>query len=120
MEPESFWCQGDRLHHHPYHDLPELECHIAPPYVVINAGPKCIGIDLNQVALDYHQSETNDSQRELKYQLEFLRDIWSLFEDAKEVAKAWQAKEREGRRKEKRKRDDDDVDTSSLTTKCTT
>jgi len=26
-------------HNHPYRDLPELECHIAPPYAVINAGP---------------------------------------------------------------------------------
>ena len=90
MEPESFWRQGDRLHHHPYRDLPELECHISPPYAVINAGPKCIGLDLDRVALDYHQSETSNSHRELKHQLELLCDIWALFEDTKEAAKAWE------------------------------
>ena len=124
MEPEPFFHQADDGawigHHHPYRDLPELECHIAPPYVVINAGPKCVDIDLDRVALDYHESETSDSQRELKRQLELLCDIWALFENAKEAANAWGGKEREERRKRKRKRDEDDVDTSSLTTKRTT
>jgi hypothetical protein len=124
MEPEPFLRQADDggwiAHHHPYRDLPELECHIAPPYVVINAGPKCIGLDLNKIALDYHQSETSDSHRELKLQLELLRDTWALFENAKEAAKAWEEKERDGRKKQKRKRDEDDIDTSSMTTKRTT
>lgn len=107
-------------HNHPYRDLPELECHIAPPYAVINAGPKCIGLDLDQVALDYHQSETSDSQMELKLQLELLRDIWALFENAKEAAKAWEETERKERRKAKRKREENDTDTYSLTTRRTT
>ena len=105
-------------HDHPYRNLPHLECHIAPPYAVINAGPKCVGLDLDRVALDYHKSETSDSQRELKRQLELLCDIWALFENAEEAANAWGGKEREER--QKRKRDEDDVDTSSLTTKRTT
>ena len=116
MEPESFWRQADRLHHHPYRDLPELECHIAPPYAVINAAPKCVGLDLDQVALDYHKSETSDSQRELRRQLEVLCNIWALFQNAKEAANVWGKNEREERRK--RKRDEDD--TSSVTTKRTT
>jgi hypothetical protein len=120
MEPESFWHQAGRLHHHPYRDLPELECHIAPPYAIINAGPKCVGLDLDQVALDYHESETSDSQRELRRQLEVLCNIWALFENAKEAANAWGGNEREERQKRKRKRDEDDVDASSLTTKRTT
>jgi hypothetical protein len=107
-------------HDHPYHDLPHLECHIAPPYAVINAGPKCVDLDLDRIALDYHESETSDSQRELKRQLELLCDIWALFENATEAANAWGEKEREERRKRKRKRDEDDMDTSSLTTKRTT
>jgi hypothetical protein len=81
-------------HNDPYRDLPELECHIAPPYAVINVGPKCIGLNLDQVALDYHQSETSDSQMELKRQLELLCDIWALFENAKEAAKVWEETER--------------------------
>ncbi|KAG1717501.1 hypothetical protein EDB19DRAFT_1250012 [Suillus lakei] len=28
-------------HQYPYLGLPLLECHVAPPFVVINAGPKC-------------------------------------------------------------------------------
>lgn len=103
-------------HDHPYHDLPELVCHIAPPYAVINAGPKCIGLDLHQVARDYHQSETSDSQMELKDQLELLRDIWALFENVKEVAKAWEKIQREESWKKKRKRDKDDTDTYSMRT----
>src|SRR5882762_3199381 len=122
MEPEPFFRQADDGawigHHHPYRDLPELECHIAPPYAVINAGPKCVGLNLDRVALDYHESEMSDSQRELKRQLELLGNIWALFENAKEAANAWGRKEREERRK--RKRDEDDVDTSSLSTKRTT
>jgi len=78
MEPESFWRQADCLHHHPYRDLPELECHISPPYVVINTGPKCVGLDLDQVGLNYHESETSDSQRELKHQLQLSCNIWVL------------------------------------------
>ena len=51
MEPEPFLRQADDgrwfSHDHPYHDLPHLECHIGPPYAVINAGPKCMGLDLD-------------------------------------------------------------------------
>ena len=69
MEPKPFFHQADDGvwigHHHPYRDLLKLKCHIAPPYAVINAGPGCVGIDLDQVALDYHELETSDSQREL-------------------------------------------------------
>jgi hypothetical protein len=123
MEPEPFWRQADDGgwigHHHPYRDLPDLECHIAPPYAVINAGPKCTGLDLDKIALDYQVGDS-ESQEELKHRLELLRDIWALFEGAKEAAKAWEEKEREERRKQKRKRDEDDIDTSSMTTKRTT
>jgi len=107
-------------HTHPYRDLPELECHIAPPYTVINAGPKCIGLNLDQVALDYHQSEMSDAQMELKHQLDLLCYIWALFENGKEAAKAWEETEREKRRKAKRKREENDTDTYSLTTRRTT
>jgi len=62
----------------------------------------------------------SDPQRELKRQLELLRDIWALFEDANEAAKTWEEQVREERWKRKRKHDEDDMDTSSLTTKLTT
>jgi hypothetical protein len=105
------------LHHHPYRDLPELECHIAPPYAIINAGPKCVGLDIDKLALDYHESEACESQRALKAELELLRDTWALFEDAGDAAKAWEEKEREEKRK--RKCDDDSMDTASRTTRRT-
>jgi predicted RNase H-like HicB family nuclease len=54
---------------------------------------------------------------ELNRQLELLRDIWALFENAKEAAKAWEETEREERRKVKRKHKENDTDTYSLTTK---
>jgi hypothetical protein len=57
---------------------------------------------------------------ELKLQLELLRDIWALFENAKEAAKAWEETERKERRKAKRKREENDTDTYSLTTRRTT
>ena len=102
-------------HYHPYRDLPELECHIVPPYAIINAGPKCVGLDTDKLALDYHESEACQSQRVLKAELELLRNTWVLFEDAADAAKAWEEKERH----EKRKRDDDCMDTASQTTRRT-
>jgi len=124
MEPEPFLRLGDNKqwfgHPHPYRDLPDLVCHVAPPYVIINAGPKCAGLDLDLLARTYCQSETGESQEELRHRLELLHDIWGLIEGAKEAAKAWEEKEREAKGKRKRKRDKDDIDTSSMTTKRTT
>jgi hypothetical protein len=57
---------------------------------------------------------------ELKCQLKLLRDIWALFENAKEAAKAWEETEREKRWKAKRKREENDTDTYSLATSRTT
>jgi len=56
---------------------------------------------------------------DLKRQLELLRDICVLFENAKEAAKTWGETEREQRRKAKRKCEENDTDTYSLTTKRT-
>jgi hypothetical protein len=96
MEPERFLRQANVgrwfSHGYPYHNLPHLEFYIAPLHAVINAGPKYVGLDLDQVTLDYHERETSDSQRELKRQLELLCNIWALFENAKEAANAWGGK----------------------------
>ena len=56
-----------------------------------------MGLDLDQVTLDYHEREMSDSQRELKCQLELLCNIWVLFENAKEAANAWGGEERDER-----------------------
>jgi hypothetical protein len=121
MEPEPFWrLDNEQCHRHPYPDLPDLECHVAPPYVIINAGPKCTGLDLDLLACTCCQPETDKSQEELRHRLELLRDIWGLIEGAKEMAKAWEEREREERWKRKRKRDQGDIDTSLMATKRTT
>lgn len=61
-----------------------------------------------------------ESQRQLKQQLELLRDTWALFQDAEDEAKAWEERARGAKRKRKRNDDDDNIDTSSQTTKRTT
>ncbi|KAG2114492.1 hypothetical protein BD769DRAFT_1099946 [Suillus cothurnatus] len=45
-----------QLHSPPFHTLPDLECHIASPYAVINAGPKCVGRGLTEIARICDQS----------------------------------------------------------------
>ena len=62
----------------------------------------------------------SDSQMELKRQLKLLRDIWALFQNVKEAAKAWEEMERDRRRKVKRKHEENDTDTYSLATSRTT
>ena len=74
------------------------------------------GLDIDNVALDYHQSEGCESQRELKDQLELLCNIWALFKHAADAAKAWEVKEREVKKKRKCY---DGMDTASQTTRRT-
>ena len=38
------------VHAYPYQTLPPLECHITPPFAIINVGSKCAGIDLDVIA----------------------------------------------------------------------
>ncbi|KAG1802507.1 uncharacterized protein BJ212DRAFT_1487309 [Suillus subaureus] len=84
-----------QLYSPPFHTLPDLECHIAPPYVVINAGPKCVGQDLTEIARVYYQSEeSTDKRNELLSQLQLLCKTWALFEGAKHAAKTWATKQR--------------------------
>src|SRR5882762_10688018 len=59
-----------KIHLHPYQTLPPLECHIAPPFAIINAGPKCAGADLDAIARACCQ--TNGNQQALKDRLELL------------------------------------------------
>jgi hypothetical protein len=84
--------------------------------VVIDAGPKCIGLDHDQVVLDSHQLETNSSQAELKPRPNSCTRPGALFENELE-ATAWEEKEREEWRERKSKHDNDNMDTSSFITK---
>jgi hypothetical protein len=94
-----------QIHLHPYQTLPPLECHIAPPFVVINGGPKCAGADLDAIARACCQ--TNESLQALKDRLELLSETWNLFENAMAKAKDW---EMEKRGKRKRDHNDEDIE----------
>jgi hypothetical protein len=104
LNPSETW----QHYPHPFNTLPPLECHVSPPLAVINAGPKLIDLDLDQVSLTYHGSEENESQRETKERLALLCRIWDLFTSAKVDAKTWEDDQRGTKRK--RDKDDDDVD----------
>jgi hypothetical protein len=81
---------------------------------VINAGLKCAGADLDAIALDYYQQQTDQSQQALKHRLILLCETWALFENAKDDAKAWEVAKR-GKRK--RDHDDDDIERLSQMSK---
>ncbi len=88
LRPYSVAYLGGDSHFYPYHTVPNLECHIAPPFLAINGGRKCAGIDLSAITLGYCKSD--DSRPALKRRLELLCEIWKLFQDTKEVASSWQ------------------------------
>jgi hypothetical protein len=102
-------------HFHPYHTLQDLECHIAPPFAVINGGPKCAETDLDTITLDYCQS--SDSRSALKRRLELLCKIWEIFQNAKEDANNW---ERGKRGKRKREQEDEDIERLTQSSRRTT
>jgi hypothetical protein len=102
-------------HFYPYHTVPDLECHIAPPFLAINGGPKCAGTDLDAITLDY--CDSSDSRPALKRRLELLCEIWKLFLDTKEDASNWQ---RNKRGKRPREREDDEIERLTQSSRRTT
>lgn len=74
---------------------------------VINGGPKWIGVDLDAIVRECHQK--TESQQALRRQLELLREIWALFLNAQNDAKAW-----EQAQSGKRKRDEEDENGEDL------
>jgi hypothetical protein len=109
--PVSSW----DLHHHPYHTLPDLECHLAPPYVAINGGPKLANLDLDAVTLDY--CESGNSRPALKRRLELLCEIWKTLQNEKDNANKWEVSKR-GKRG--RDQEDEDIERLTQSTKRTT
>jgi len=91
------------VHAYPYQTLPPLECHILSPFTIVNAGPKCAGIDLDVITCECCQ--THKAQQVLKYQLELLCEIWELCENAKGDTKEWE-QEKRGKRKREDKGED--------------
>lgn len=118
LSPETETGQLGRqwdLHFYPYQTLPDLECHIAPPFAAINGGPKCAGTDLDTLTLDYCQS--SDSCPALKRRLELLCEIWEIFLNAKEDASNW---ERGKMGKRKREEEDEDIERLTQSSRRTT
>jgi hypothetical protein len=107
---EGVWIHYD----YPYRNLPLLQCHVAPPFAVINAARKCKRDHIDQITLDHYLPHTSQSV-DLKRQLTLLCDIWALFQAAEEAAKAWG-----GSTKRKREQNDDDAEELSQTSRRTT
>ncbi|KAG2337159.1 hypothetical protein BDR05DRAFT_1005241 [Suillus weaverae] len=100
-------------HQYPYSNFPLLECHIAPPFAVINAGLKCKRDQIDQIVLGCCPQQTEGSTmesgaKELKQRPTLLCDTWDLFmdPDVRAAAKAWEKSETGGG---KRKREQIDA-----------
>jgi hypothetical protein len=111
LEPFEQW----NAHLYPYETLPDLECHVAPPFAAINGGPKCADIDFDALTLDYCQS--SDTRPALKCRLKLLCEIWEIFQNAKEDAGNW---ERGKKGKRKREQEDEDIDRFTASSQRTT
>lgn len=94
-----------QVHKYPYENVPELECHIAPPFAVINGGPTCMDQDLEVIAADRCKSSV--ARGSLKRQLEMVSEIWEIIQGAKEDAKKWES---QSRGKRKREIEDEDIE----------
>ena len=77
--------------HHTYWDLPQLACHVIPPFIVINSGLKLTTFNLDEVVLNLYGLEDDDfdTWEQIKAHLTLLCDIWILFKNSKDDAKAW-------------------------------
>ncbi|KAG1736039.1 hypothetical protein EDB19DRAFT_1723362, partial [Suillus lakei] len=100
-------------HQYPYSDFPLLECHVAPPFAIIDAGPKCKRDQIDQIVLDRYPQQTEGSTmesdaKELKQRLTLLCDTWDLFMNpgVRAAAKTWEKSETGGG---KRKREQSDA-----------
>ncbi len=101
FSPETGKREAAVVHDPPYDTMPDLECHIAPPFLAINGGPKCASIDLHEIT---------SSRPELKPRLKLLCEIWEIFLNARDDACKW-----EGSLKRKRKWAQDAEDVERLT-----
>ncbi|KAG1720246.1 hypothetical protein EDB19DRAFT_1778089 [Suillus lakei] len=100
------------VHQYPYSDFPLLECHVAPPFAIINAGPKCKRNQIDQIVLDRYPQQTEGSTmesdaKELKQRLTLLCDTWDLFMDpgVRATAKTWEKSETGGGKRSREQSD---------------
>ncbi|KAG1727411.1 amidase signature domain-containing protein [Suillus lakei] len=111
-------------HQYPYPDLSLLECHVAPPFAIINAGPKCKRDQIDQIVLDRYPQQTEGSTmesdaKELKQRLTLLCDTWDLFMDpgVRAAAKTWEKSETGGGKRQREQSDAGQTDGRSTRSK---
>jgi hypothetical protein len=102
-------------HRYPFHTVPEVECHIAPPFAVINGGAKFSAVNCNAIVAQYESSNLPPA---LEGRLDLLRQIWELIQNTKEEVDNWRKNTTKGKRK--REQDDEDIERLSRSTRLTT
>lgn len=101
--------QSPITHTYPFPDFPTLTCHIAPPFAVINAGPKCSRDKIGEIVRGRFPQPT-DGSKEFERRLTLLCDTWDLFQGAMSAAQAWGIRCRREQRARKRKSEKADSD----------
>ncbi|KAG2129411.1 uncharacterized protein EDB93DRAFT_1265795 [Suillus bovinus] len=101
--------QSPITHTYPFPDFPTLVCHIAPPFAVINAGPKCNRDKIGETVRGRFPQPTDESE-EFERRLTLLCDTWDLFQGAASAAQAWRVRCSGEQRACKRKREKPDSD----------
>jgi hypothetical protein len=104
---------------HPFNSFPPLDCHVSPPLLVLNGGPKLDRFrdNLDAIALTYHEDMRGEAQDATTERLTLLLKTWDLIMGAKDDARKWQESQT-GKRK--RDKDDDDIERLSQKTGRTT
>ncbi|KAG2129423.1 uncharacterized protein EDB93DRAFT_1256293 [Suillus bovinus] len=101
--------QSPITHTYPFPDFPTLACHIAPPFAVINAGPKCNRDKIGEIVQGRFPQPTDESKK-FERRLTLLCDTWDLFQGAMSAAQAWGIQCNREQRARERKRKEADSD----------
>jgi hypothetical protein len=96
-------------HLYPFRTFPTLHSHVAPLYVVVNAGPKLEGRSLNAIAQAYSKAPSeppfnspvldDDREIEILQRLQLVAEIWGIIQGCSEEAKTWEQSYRGLKRK---------------------
>ncbi|KAG2045538.1 hypothetical protein BDR06DRAFT_965654 [Suillus hirtellus] len=110
----------EEFHRYPYSTLPWLQCHVPPPFIIINAGPKCNRDDIGRLVEERRPHQPMDKSQEFQRRLTLLCDTWDLFGSAKSDAEAWGQGILDEERSEKlKKRKREQADSEQIPTRLT-
>lgn len=111
----------EKPYRHPFDQLPDLECHIFPPYVVINGGMKLAKLEADkiaEVATEYCESgKSEQTVDDIRSRLELVKSIWEMMQGAQADSERW-GDASKGKRK--RKEDAEDAERLSQASRRTT